>query len=158
MKLKIKKASHLFIKLTYLALFGISTITYTFGQTASFDGLWISEGKELYKYKENPDIDPEKVDISNMPTNYISGAFDTISIIGNKFVVNVIDNVTKQQNLLESTYTISDNILVLTMMTEFSEYFIIEKNENSMILYKKYVYTSGNVSSEYGVKIKYTKK
>ena len=143
--------------LVILILFSITFPVSLHGQTTNFNGVWVSESVEFYKYSDNG-YDSTKVDISNMPTNYISGAFDTISISGDKYSVNIVDNITKRQSFFESDYQVNNNIITLAVMTEFSQYSILEKDDNSMMLYRKFSYVSDNINSQFGVNIKYTKK
>ena len=145
------------VKFIFFILFYTSFSVPSYGQTKNFEGIWVLENIELYKYSNNGS-DSTKVDTKNMPTNYISGAFDTISINGDKFSVNIIDNITKRQTYLESNYQVDNNIITLTMMTEFSKYSIHEKDDHSMILYRKFSHMYDNTNSLFGVKIKYIKK
>lgn len=141
---------------TILQAKGVDQIKQTSSdQSGYFNGNWVVENVIFFKHSGS---DSTQISSTQMPTNYITGVFDTLSISGNKFAVHIIDNITVDRFLFESDFQVDDNTITLTLLTDFCQYSILEKNENSMILYRRFNHIYNNANTQFGARIQYVKK
>jgi hypothetical protein len=120
-------------------------------QVGTLSGTWVLNGVEVYKYSANGDS--SKIASGDLPTNHITGAFNTLKFDDNKCSVRLIDNLTKREMDETGAFVVSDNIITLYVTTTPLNYTIVSEENNTMILYHKYFYSD----ISYGIKLNYKK-